>query len=388
MSTTAPAPTSQYSMKNPFPARHVDNYVLTGPASEKETRHHSISLAGSGLTYLPGDALGLVATNCPELADELVKALGAKGDEPVKGKDGNPKPLRDALVSDYVINFADKKFVEACVAKGASDLAPLLAPENAEKLKAFLQGRDESHDLVDILKEFPQVKFTPDEFIALLRRLPPRLYSIASAISAHPDEVQLTVATVRYNIRSRTRKGVASTFLADRWSGDSTAGIYMQSQQKHFSLPHDTNTPIIMVGPGTGVAPFRGFLEERVITGSPGKNWLIFGEQRSAQNFFYREQLEGYLNGGKMKLTCAWSRDVAGKREFVQHKMAEEGAEFWKWLETGAHFYVCGDKSRMAADVDATLHKIVEEHGGRTPEQAKEYVEALKKAHRYQRDVY
>jgi sulfite reductase (NADPH) flavoprotein alpha-component len=388
MSTPTPAPASQYSMKNPFPARHTNNYVLTGSASEKETRHHTISLAGSGLTYLAGDALGLVATNCPELADEIVKALGAKGDEPVKGKDGNPKPLRDALISDYVTNFADKKFVEACVAKGASDLAPLLAPENADKLKTYLQGRDEAHDYVDILNEHRQVKFTLDEFVALLRRLPPRLYSIASAISAHPEAVELTVATVRYNIRSRNRKGVASTFLADRWNGDTTAGIYMQSQQKHFSLPHDSNTSMIMVGPGTGVAPFRGFLEERSITGASGKNWLIFGEQRSSQNFFYKDQFEGYVKGGKLKLTCAWSRDVPGKREFVQHKMAEEGPEFWKWLEAGAHFYVCGDKTRMAADVDATLHKIVEEQGGKTPEQAKEYVEALKKAHRYQRDVY
>lgn len=388
MSTPAPAPASAYSIKNPYPARHVDNYVLTGAASEKETRHHSISLGDSGLTYMAGDALGLVATNCRALADELVAALRAKGDEPVKGKDGNPKPLRDALVSDYTINFADKKFVEACIAKGASDLAPLLAPENAEQLKAYLQGRNEAHDFVDILKEHPQVQFTPDEFIALLRRLPPRLYSIASSLNAHPGEVQLTVATVRYDIRSRQRKGVASTFLADRWTGDVTAGIYMQSQQKHFSLPHDLNTPIIMVGPGTGVAPFRGFVEERVVSGATGQNWLFFGEQRSEQNFFYRDQIEGYVNGGKLKLTCAWSRDVPGKREFVQHKMAEEGADFWKWLEKGAHFYVCGDKSRMAADVDATLHKIVEQHGGKTPEQAKEYVEALKKAHRYQRDVY
>ena len=388
MSSPASAPASQYSMKNPFQARQVDNYVLTGPASEKETRHHSISLAGSGLTYQPGDALGLLAKNCPELVDDLIKVLKAKGDDPVKGKDGNPKALRDALSSDYAINFADKKFVEACVAKGASDLAALLTPENADKLKAYVQGRDEASDYVDILNQFPQVTFSPDEFVALLRRLPPRLYSIASAISVHPEEVQLTVATVRYSIRNRKRKGVASTFLADRWSGDTTAGIYMQSQQKHFSLPHDTNTAIIMVGPGTGVAPFRGFLEERVTTGAPGKNWLIFGEQRSAQNFFYKEQMESYLNGGKMKLTCAWSRDVPGKREFVQHKMAEDGAEFWKWLDGGAHFYVCGDKSRMAADVDATLHRIIEEHGGKTPEAAKEYVEALKKEHRYQRDVY
>jgi sulfite reductase (NADPH) flavoprotein alpha-component len=388
MSTPAPAPASTYSIKNPFPARHVDNYVLTGSSSEKETRHHSISLDGSDLKYLPGDALGLVATNCPGLVDELVRALKAKGDEMVKGKDGSMKPLAAALISDYVVNFADKKFVEACVNKGAADLKPLLAPENAEQLKTYLSGRGEAHDYVDILNENPGVTFTPEEFVALLRRLPPRLYSIASSLSACPGEVQLTVATVRYDIRGRKRKGVCSTFLADRWEGDTTAGIYMQSQQKHFSLPHDTNTPIIMVGPGTGVAPFRGFVQERVITGAPGKNWLFFGEQRSEQNFFYRPVVEEWVNGGKLKLTCAWSRDVPGKREFVQHKMAENAAEIWQWLESGAHFYVCGDKSRMAADVDATLHKLVEEHGGKTPEQAKEYVEGLKKAHRYQRDVY
>jgi sulfite reductase (NADPH) flavoprotein alpha-component len=362
--------------------------VLTGPSSEKETRHHAISLEGSDLKYLPGDALGLVATNCPALVDELVRALKLKGDESVKGKDGNMKPLAAALVSDFVINFADKKFVEACVNKGAADLKPLLAPENAEQLKAYLSGRGEAHDYVDILNENPGVTFSAEEFVALLRRLPPRLYSIASSLSACPGEVHLTVATVRYDIRGRKRKGVCSTFLADRWEGDTTAGIYMQSQQKHFSLPQHNNTAIIMVGPGTGVAPFRGFVQERVITGAPGKNWLIFGEQRSEQNFFYRPSVEEWVNGGKLKLTCAWSRDVPGKREFVQHKMAENGPEVWQWLEGGAHFYVCGDKSRMAADVDATLHKIIEEQGGKTPEQAKEYVDALKKAHRYQRDVY
>jgi len=385
MTTNAPA--SPYSLKNPFPARHVANVQLNGPGSKKETRHHAISLEGSGLTYLPGDALGLIATNCPDLADSLVKALGFHGGEPVPGKDGAPKPIRDALISDYVINFADKKFIEACIAKGATDLQPLLAPEAAEQLKTYLTGKGEAHDYLDIITAFPQVKFAPEEFVKLLRRLPPRLYSIASALSAHPGEVHLTVATVRYDIRSRARKGVASTFLADRWPDGATAGIYLQSQQKHFFLPPDPATPIIMVGPGTGIAPFRAFVADRVASGAPGKNWLFFGEQKSSGDFFYRDEFERHIAGGKLTMTCAWSQDQDHK-VYVQHKLAEHGAEVWRWLEQGADFFVCGDKTRMAADVDKALLDIVAQHGGKTPEQAAEYVETLKKAKRYKRDVY
>lgn len=374
-------------MKNPFPARHVSNVLLNGAGSKKETRHHAISLEGSGLSYLPGDAMGLLASNCPGLVDELVKALGFKGDEPVPGKDGTPKPISQALIHDYAINFADKKFIEACIAKGASDLAPLIAPEAADKLKTYLTGKGEAHDYIDILQAYPQVKFTPEEFAKLLRRLPPRLYSIASALSAHPGEVHLTVATVRYDIRGRARKGVASTFMADRWSEDSTAGIYLQSQQKHFFLPPDPNTPIIMVGPGTGIAPFRGFVADRIVSGAPGKNWLFFGEQKSSGDFFYKEEFEKHISGGKLTMTCAWSQDQAHK-VYVQHRLTENGAEIYKWLEEGADFFVCGDKTRMAADVDKALHDLIAQHGGKTEEQAKEYVEGLKKAKRYKRDVY
>lgn len=386
MSTTA-ASVSPYSMKNPFPARHVANVQLNGPGSKKETRHHAISLDGSGLSYLPGDALGLIATNCPELAAGVVKALGFTGTEPVPGKDGAAKPILDALTTDYVVNFADKKFIEACVAKGVSDLAPLLAPEAADKLKTYLTGKGEAHDYLDILTEFPAAKFAPEEFVKLLRRLPPRLYSIASALSAHPGEVHLTVATVRYEIRGRLRKGVASTFLADRWNGDSTAGIYLQSQQKHFFLPPDPTTPIIMVGPGTGIAPFRAFVADRIATGASGKNWLFFGEQKSSGDFFYKDEFEKHIATGKLQMTCAWSQDQEHKI-YVQHKLAENGAEIWKWLEAGADFFVCGDKTRMAADVDKALHDLIALHGGKTEDQAKEYVEGLKKAKRYKRDVY
>jgi sulfite reductase (NADPH) flavoprotein alpha-component len=383
----APAPAVVYSNKNPFPARHLTNSKLTGEASEKDTRHHEISLAGSGLKYEAGDALGLVVTNCPGLVDELVAALKAKGDEPVPGRDGTPKPLRDALFSDYAITFIDKKFVEACVSRGAADLAPLLTPEKAEDLKKFLTGKGECSDYVDMLRQYPQVQFTPEDFLKMLRKLPPRLYSIASSLNAHPDEVHLTVATVTYQIRGRTRKGVASTFLAHRWEGETTAGVFVQSQQKHFFLPADKSKPIIMVGPGTGVAPFRAFLEERLVTGATGKNWLFFGEQRESQDFFYRDQFTKAVNDGALRLDLAFSRDQ-DRKIYVQTRMEERGADIWAWMQEGADFFVCGDKNRMAADVDAALLKIAEVHGGKTPEGAKEYVEGLKKEKRYKRDVY
>ncbi|HEX8311357.1 MAG TPA: hypothetical protein VF614_08580 [Chthoniobacteraceae bacterium] len=386
MSTeTAPAPV--YSHKNPFPARHTVNLKLTGAASEKDTRHHEISLEGSGLNYLAGDALGLLPTNCPELVEEVIRALHATGDEMVPGKDAQPKPLRDALFRDYALTFVEKKFVEAAAERGAALLKELLIPERIEDLRTYLTGRCCSHDYVDILREFPHVTFTPEEFVKLLRKLPPRLYSIASSLKAHPESVHLTVATVRWDSLGRPRKGVASTFLADRWSGDTTAGVFLQSQQKHFSLPADGNTPIIMVGPGTGVAPFRAFLEERQALGHGGRNWLIFGEQRRSQDFFYEDQFTKWVNDGFLRLDTAFSRDQTEK-VYVQHKLRDNAKEVWKWLEEGAEFFVCGDKTRMATDVDNELHRIVETEGGRTPEQAKEYMEALKKGKRYKRDVY
>lgn len=383
-----PAPAAPvYSNKNPFPARHPVNVKLTGADSEKDTRHHEISLEGSGLNYLAGDALGLVVTNCPALVRDVIAALHATGDEPVPGRDGQPKPLRDALFSDYAITFAEKKFVEAAAEKGATQLKELLQPERAEDLKKYLMGKGGCHDYVDILREFANISFTPEEFVKLLRKMPPRLYSIASSLKAHPDSVHLTVATVRYTAHGRERKGVASTFLADRWDGDTTAGVFLQSQQKHFFLPPDGMTPIIMVGPGTGVAPFRAFLEERQAMGHRGRNWLIFGEQRRAQDFFYEDQFTQWVKGEFLRLDTAFSRDQAEK-VYVQHRIEQNCKDVWRWLEEGADFFVCGDKTRMATDVDNALHRVIEKEGGRTPEQAKEYVEALKKAKRYKRDVY
>ncbi len=376
-----------YSNKNPFPARHSVNQKITGGGSEKDTRHHEISLAGSGLKYLAGDALGLQVTNCPDLVQEVIAALHATGDEPVPGRDGQPKPLRDALFSDYAITFAEKKFVELAAEKGAAPLKELLQPERAEDLKKYLTGKGACHDYVDILREFSDLSLTPEEFVKVLRKMPPRLYSIASSLMAHPDSVHLTVATVRYTANGRPRKGVASTFLAERWEGDTTAGVFLQSQQKHFSLPADGNTPIIMVGPGTGVAPFRAFVEERQALGHRGRNWLFFGEQRRGEDFFYEDQFNAWVKDNFLRIDTAFSRDQEEKI-YVQHRLEQNAKDVWKWLEEGADFFVCGDKTRMATDVDNALHRIVETEGGKTPEQAKEYIDAMKKAKRYKRDVY
>lgn len=387
MSTEAAATPSAYSHKNPFPALHPVNQKLSGTGSEKDTRHHEISLDGSGLSYLPGDALGLVPANCHLLVEELIQALHATGDEPVPGKDGTPKPLREALFKDYAITFAEKKFVEAAAAQGVAELAEMLKPENSDQLKVFLTAKSATHDYVDILRKYPQLKFAPEDFVKLLRKMAPRLYSIASSLSAHPGSVHLTVATVRWEAHGRERKGVASTFLADRWSGETRAGIFMQSQQKHFGMPASDDTPMIMVGPGTGVAPFRAFLEERVARGANGKNWLFFGEQRRAQDFLYEEQFTAWAAGGKLRLDTAFSRDQE-KKIYVQDKLREHEKEVWALIDAGAEFFVCGDKLRMATDVDNELKRIIEVQGGKTPEQATEYVAEMRKTKRYKRDVY
>ncbi len=388
MSTeTVPAAAPAYTFKHPFPARHPVNVKLTGPGSEKETRHHEISLAGSGICYLAGDALGVMPVNCPELVEEVITALFANGDEPVTGRDGQPKSLRDALLTDYAITFADRKFIEAGAQRGVAELKAMTAPEKADELRKYLQGKNELRDYVDILNEFRQLSYTAEEFVKLLGKLKPRLYSIASSLKAHPDEVHLLVVNVIYPIRGRLRKGVCSTFLADRWPEEITAGVWVQNQQKHFSLPADGNTPAIMVGPGTGVAPFRAFMEERQALGAQGRNWLFFGEQRRGSDFFYEHEFTRWEREGFMRLDTAFSRDQAHKI-YVQHRLLERAKDIWAWLDEGAEFFVCGDKERMAEDVHQALLKIVETEGGKTPEQALEYVEAMRKVKRYKRDVY
>ena len=380
-------PTSLYSRKNPFPATHPVNRKLSGEGSGKDTRHHEISLAGSELNYEVGDSLGLFATNDPELVSEIIQAIGATGDESVPGADAVPKPLRQALAGDYIITQPSKEFLKAIVEKAGpalADLRDLIAdPAQKKALEDYLWGLE----FIDFLVAHPTVKWGVEEFVKTLRKLQPRLYSIASSLKANPESVHLTVATVRYESHGRKRKGVASTFLAERWPETGTAGVFVHTA-KHFRLPEDGNTPVIMVGPGTGVAPFRAYLQERKITGAKGRNWLFFGEQKRALDFLYEEELTALRADGVLtRLDVAFSRDQANKI-YVQDKMREHAEELWAWLQEGAHFYVCGDGARMAKDVDTELHRIAESEGGKSPEEAAAYVEGLKKEKRYKKDVY
>jgi sulfite reductase (NADPH) flavoprotein alpha-component len=381
-------PMTTWSRKNPFPGTLLVNRRLTtGSCSDKETRHYEVSLEGSGLTYEPGDSLGVFPTNCPELVDEIVRALRCTGDEPVSDGAGGTKPLREALLKCYVIQTPSRQFLTALVqraGRAASLSHDLLQPGRRADLECYLKGLE----TIDFLLDHPSIGFTAEEFVTLLRKpLAPRLYSIASSLKAHPGRVHLTVATVRYETHGRQRKGVASTFLAERVPIGGTLPLFIHVA-KNFRLPENGDTPVIMVGPGTGIAPFRAYLQERKAAGARGKNWLFFGERHAAANFSYRAELEELQAEGVLtRLDLAFSRDQEQKI-YVQHRMLEKAGELWKWLEEGAHFYVCGDALRMAKDVDFALHRIIESQGGKTPAQAAEYVETLKQDRRYKRDVY
>jgi sulfite reductase (NADPH) flavoprotein alpha-component len=376
---------ADYSRKNPFPARLLVNRKLTGEGSEKDTRHYEISLEGSGLTYEAGDALGIMPTNSPALADEILKALQFDGEEEVTSPEGEKMPIRLALLREYQIRAPHLEFLNAMAEHDAADqyLKELISADVRTELDKFLWGRE----IVDFLLESPGVKFAPEEFVALLKKLQPRLYSIASSLKAHPEQVHLTVDTVRYETHGRKRKGVCSNFLAERAGKETPVPVFIQVS-KHFRVPENGDLPIIMVGPGTGIAPFRAFLEERKATGAKGGNWLLFGAQKSSCDFFYKEELEAYQAEGVLtRFDTAFSRDQNYKI-YVQTRMMENAEELWNWLEQGAHFYVCGDASRMAKDVDKALHEIVKTAGERSAEAAGEYIQKLKSDKRYQRDVY
>lgn len=371
-----------YSKKNPFPAKLLANRKLTADGSAKETRHFEISLEGSGLSYEVGDALGVVPMNCAGVVDELLHALNRDGEEAVPTPDGGEASLRAALLRHYDITKVPPQLLKWIAEHSAdSTLRDLLALEAKDALKNYLWGRE----IVDLLVDFPSVTFTPAEFVGHLRKLNPRLYSISSSLKAFPEQVHLTVAAVRYDSFGRKRKGVCSTFLADRVNG--SVPVFVQASHG-FRLPKSGDTPIIMVGPGTGIAPFRAFLHERRAVGAKGRNWLFFGDQRAATDFLYRDELEQMLADGHIaRLSTAFSRDQAEKI-YVQNRMHEHGAELWSWLQDGAHFYVCGDASRMAKDVDSALHTIATTCGGLSDDNAAEYVRKLKAEKRYQRDVY
>jgi sulfite reductase (NADPH) flavoprotein alpha-component len=372
-----------YSRKNPFPAPLTVNRQLTGAGSEKDTRHFEISLAGSGLDYEVGDSLGVFPENDPALVEKLLATLGFSGDEVVPNADKVPMPIREALSKSFVITAPDKKLLAAIAEKDSSAafLKDFADPAFKTQLDEYLWGRD----VLDPLLEFTAAKFTPEEFAACLRKLQPRLYSIASSRKVVGENVHLTVAIVRYTAHGRARGGVASTYLAERVKD--TVPVFYHTA-KHFRVPEDPATNMIMVGPGTGIAPFRAMLQERAASGAGGRNWLFFGEQRSTTDFFYRDEFEKYQADGVLsKFDTAFSRDQDYKI-YVQHRILEQAKELYDWFENGAIFYICGDASRMAKDVDAALHQVVEKAGGKTPEQAVEYIDALKKAKRYRKDVY
>ena len=339
------------------------------------------------MTYLPGDALGVHPVNDPALVDLILARLGATGSEPMADRFHQPSTFRALLLHEYDITSPSRRLLEACTARGATAFSSMLEKGHEDELKTYFHAHDASHDVLDVLEDAPACAFTPEAFLAAVRKMQPRLYSIASSLKKHPDEAHLTVVAVSYTVRGRVRRGICSTFINDRWPVGETAGVYTQNQQKHFAMPADPSTPMIMVGPGTGVAPFRAFLEERETLGAPGRNWLFFGEQRRATEFFYENEFAKWSTAGLLRLDTAFSRDQAQK-DYVQHRMRDQSRDLYAWLEEGAEFFVCGDKERMAADVDAELHAIVEREGGRTPDQAKAYVENLKKTKRYKRDVY
>jgi len=374
---------SAYSRKHPFSAPVRANRSLCGPGSEKETRHIELSLAGSGLRYDVGDALGVFASNDPALVDEIIARLRLDPGEPVINADKQTVPLRHALVHQCVITHPDRKFLALVVERGFADpeLPSLLDPARKADLDRYLYGRE----VIDFLH--PEFRVEAAEFVATLRKLQPRLYSIASSLRAHPDEVHLTVASVRYTSHGRDRKGVCSTYLNERAPEGSAVPVFVHVA-KAFRPPEDPARDMIMVGPGTGVAPFRAFLEERAAIGATGRNWLFFGEQRAAANFFYRDEFERALASGVLtRLDTAFSRDQAHKI-YVQHRLLEQAAAVWDWIAGGAEFFVCGDANRMAKDVDEALLRIVAEQGGMDAGGAAAYVETMRKEKRYKRDVY
>lgn len=368
--------TPGFSRQNPFPAVVLASRNLNGEGSAKKVHHVEFNLADSGLTYEAGDALGVYAHNCPELVADVLVAIGCDGEEAVPAPDGASIPLRRALTEFYDLGKPTPELLERV-------LVPASAVGAGEPRLAA-----SAHQVIDALLAAGGTQIAPAEFVRMLKRLQPRLYSISSSPVAHAGCVHVTVGAVHYEKDGRRRKGVCSTFLADRVQpGETRIGVFVQAN-KSFRLPANGDTPVIMVGPGTGIAPFRGFLHERRASGARGKNWLLFGDQRGATDFLYREELAELMREGVLtRLDTAFSRDQSEKI-YVQHRMLENAGELYAWLEAGAHFYVCGDASRMAKDVDAALHRVIESAGGKTPEQAAEYVQALRSAKRYQRDVY
>jgi len=381
----AAAPAIAFDKKNPFPSEILENVVLSGDGSAKETIHVEFSLEGSGFDYQPGDVLCVIPQNADDTVSDILSVIDHSASVPVELKNVGKTTLGEALKNNLDITGVSKKVATNIQAlSGSEKLAELIAGKAEMSFKDWTYGRE----IIDLL-EFDELPATvsAQQIVDCFRALPPRLYSIASSPKAHPDEVHLTVAAVRYHTYDKDRKGVASTYLADDAKAGTKVNVYLH-KNKNFRLPENGDTPIIMVGPGTGIAPFRAFIEERAETEAKGDSWLFFGDQKYNEDFLYQLEIQDHLKSGALsKLDVAFSRDQPEK-VYVQHKMAEQAAELWAWLEKGAHFYVCGDASRMAKDVNDTLLDIISTQGNKTAEEAAEYLAALKKDKRYQRDVY
>ncbi|QRG70283.1 sulfite reductase subunit alpha [Brevibacillus choshinensis] len=374
-----------FSRTNPFPAKVLTNVNLNGEGSKKETRHLELSLKGSGLTYAPGDCLGIIPQNDPELVTSLIEEMKWDPETAVTiNKLGETLPLREALTTYFEITLLTKKMIQQAAELTDSEaLKKLSSEENIHQLKEYIDGRD----LLDLLQDFGPWKATAQEIVALLRKMPPRLYSIASSVSAHPEEVHLTIGAVRYTTHGRERKGVCSVLCAERLHEGDTLPVFIQTN-KHFNLPDSPEKDIIMVGPGTGIAPFRSFIEERSVIKAPGRSWLFFGDQHASCDFLYQNELEGYQKAGVLtRIETAFSRD-SEEKVYVQHKMLEHSKELFEWLENDACFYVCGDKQHMAKDVHDALISVIEKEGQMTREAAEAYVTEMQAQGRYQRDVY
>jgi sulfite reductase (NADPH) flavoprotein alpha-component len=376
-----------FSHRHPFAAAVTRSYRLTPEGSPKDTLHHIVSLAGSGLTFKPGDSLGVFPRNHPDLVAAILRRLEARGDEPVPGRYGETVPLVDALTSHFDLCVPSRRLLEACAVAHPDRFLPLLEKGHAEELKHYLHAWDDVHDVLDVLEEAPGTTLTPAEFAGAMRMVQPRQYSIASSLLSFPDEAHLMVLSVEYESRQRRRYGICSTFINGRWPVGETAPVYIHDAQRHFAMPHDPSTPMIMIGPGTGLAPFRAFLQEREATGARGRNWLFFGEQSRSWGFYYGDELAAWERAGFLRLDLAFSRDQAHKI-YVQHRMREQARDIYAWIQDGAEIFICGDKGKMAADVQRELHEILQREGGMSADAATAYLADMKKSHRLKLDVY
>ena len=379
---------SGYTRNNPFYSTVRVNELLTAEGSEKETRHIELTL-DEGMSYTPGDSVGILPENRVEAVEEVLAALGFRGDDRVldhyKVEISLQEALRTRLSIGKLMRGTVKQYAKLAP-EGATNwggLKALTGPENKARAEEYCWGRE----FIDLLMDFPGVVKEPQELFHVLQRLVPRLYSIASSQKQHPDNAQTTVRVVRYESHGRNRQGVASGQLGERAEVGTTMPIFLHSNV-NFRMPEDTSAPVIMIGPGTGIAPFRAFLEERQATRQSGDNWLFFGEQREKLDYLYRDQFLAMHNDGVLtRLDTAFSRDQA-RKVYVQDRMQERAADLYAWLERGAYFYVCGDATRMAKDVETALLDVIAKGSHGTLDHAAEYLAAMKKQKRYQRDVY